>query len=252
MIVSRFADEGRFCCPITKYSVAYLPPLLRANAPAVSLDTLQSSGGSFAFRSIDVTAKNGKPCPKCGGNEWYSSGKCVLCSREYCRRWRKDNPEKMAENNRRWSKENPERKKEGIRRWRENNPEKITAYDRQRRENEPEKLAEQYRRWWKKNPEKIKARNNQRRTLKTGAGGSYTAAEWRSLVEYYGGKCLCCGRTDLNLTADHVIPISKGGTSNIDNIQPLCLSCNSRKRDKTIDYRPAPGIGRWIQRKLFG
>ena len=63
--------------------------------------------------------------------------------------------------------------------------------------------------------------------------------------------CPLC-KTDVKLTADHVIPISKGGSSFIENMQPLCRSCNSRKKNKTIDYRPGSGLGRWIQRKLFG
>jgi len=68
-------------------------------------------------------------------------------------------------------------------------------------------------------------------------GGSFTAQEWESLCAQFNNHCVCCGRDDIALTADHVVPLALGGSSYITNIQPLCISCNSRKNDKTIDYR---------------
>ncbi len=69
--------------------------------------------------------------------------------------------------------------------------------------------------------------------------GSHTDAEWEAVKAQYNHTCLCCGRSEpeIKLTRDHVLPITKGGTDNIDNIQPLCLSCNCSKNDKYIDYR---------------
>lgn len=69
-------------------------------------------------------------------------------------------------------------------------------------------------------------------------GGSFTEQEWLDLCARYGDLCLCCKEQKL-LTVDHVQPLSKGGLNTIDNIQPLCGSCNSRKRDRYIDYRTA-------------
>lgn len=51
-----------------------------------------------------------------------------------------------------------------------------------------------------------------------------------------GNKCLCCGSED-NLTLDHVIPKSKGGSSEDENLQTLCSKCNGEKADTTISYR---------------
>jgi 5-methylcytosine-specific restriction endonuclease McrA len=76
-----------------------------------------------------------------------------------------------------------------------------------------------------------------RRARKQKQGGSYTAQEWRDLCALYGHVCLCCGEA-ARLTPDHVVPIAKGGSNDISNIQPLCLPCNLRKATKTTDYRP--------------
>lgn len=77
-----------------------------------------------------------------------------------------------------------------------------------------------------------------RRAKINGGGGSYTDREWKILVEFYGRKCLCCESANKPLTADHVVPVSRGGSSKISNIQPLCLPCNDRKMTKIIDFRP--------------
>ena len=74
---------------------------------------------------------------------------------------------------------------------------------------------------------------NRRRARKAQAGGDYTLEEFKAL----GNQCLCCGHSDIPMTADHIVPLSRGGTNDISNIQPLCLICNDIKHAKTVDYR---------------
>lgn len=62
----------------------------------------------------------------------------------------------------------------------------------------------------------------------------YTEQEWYALCEKHGKKCLCCGRKNVRLYADHVNP---DGSHTIDNIQPLCRRCNNSKGNQNIDYR---------------
>lgn len=67
--------------------------------------------------------------------------------------------------------------------------------------------------------------------------GEHTWEQWQEVKSKYGNMCLCCKQTGVELCADHIIPVSKGGSNDISNIQPLCRSCNSRKHAKTIDFR---------------
>jgi 5-methylcytosine-specific restriction endonuclease McrA len=72
------------------------------------------------------------------------------------------------------------------------------------------------------------------------AEGSHTKQEWEDLKTFHGHVCLCCGKHESEcgrLERDHIIPVIKGGTHWISNIQPLCKICNSRKGTRTTDFR---------------
>jgi 5-methylcytosine-specific restriction endonuclease McrA len=90
--------------------------------------------------------------------------------------------------------------------------------------------------WLLRNPHKRKEYNNNRRAKQLAVGGKITNKQWQEVLDKYGNKCLRCGRTDVELTMDHVIPLDPG-TNTVDNIQPLCKPCNSSKGRRTIDYR---------------
>jgi 5-methylcytosine-specific restriction endonuclease McrA len=72
------------------------------------------------------------------------------------------------------------------------------------------------------------------------AGGSFTSEEWILLKKKYNYTCLCCKQQEpfIVLTADHIIPLSRGGKNSVENIQPLCRQCNSRKYVNTVSYIP--------------
>ncbi|MDQ2727533.1 MAG: HNH endonuclease [Actinomycetota bacterium] len=66
------------------------------------------------------------------------------------------------------------------------------------------------------------------RPLKRPWNARITPALRAALLQRDEHVCLRCGATD-HLTGDHIIPVSRGGQTTLDNLQLLCQSCNSKK-----------------------
>lgn len=56
----------------------------------------------------------------------------------------------------------------------------------------------------------------------------------RALYVRDQGKCVYCGSTQ-NLTIDHVIPRSRGGSNEWNNLVIACRECNHKKGHKTLE-----------------
>lgn len=82
--------------------------------------------------------------------------------------------------------------------------------------------------------------SRKRRAREYALSETHTEIEWQNLKTHFRNICLCCKRQEpeITLTRDHIIPLARGGTDKIDNIQPLCKSCNCRKWTHILDYRP--------------
>lgn len=91
--------------------------------------------------------------------------------------------------------------------------------------------TEAHRRWKKKNPERMAFLKARRYAREQGAKGSHTFEQWKELKIKFQNKCASCFQ-EKPLTKDHIIPLSKGGSDFIENIQPLCRNCNSKKWSK--------------------
>jgi 5-methylcytosine-specific restriction endonuclease McrA len=168
------------------------------------------------YRKLHYIKKERKPlgvCVKCGGAERYKNGDCMNCARDRASKYRLDNPKASNE----WRKNHPGYQAN----WKKENPERIIEYRRAFNLAVPGRTAS-----YSQNYKATKRKN----------GGSYTPDEWNAMIEKYGGHCLACGKIT-KLAADHVKPVSLGGLNIIDNIQPLCKSCNSKKKQDEIDYR---------------
>lgn len=55
---------------------------------------------------------------------------------------------------------------------------------------------------------------------------------YNKLVELYGEKCYMCGRSDVPLEIEHIIPLSAGGTNDLTNLRLICPKDNAFKSNK--------------------
>lgn len=154
-------------------------------------------------------------------------------------RYRRENKEKLKISNALSRSKKPEKYAAMKKEWKHNNREKVLLSQAAYRDANREELNAKNREYQKNNPSVIDAKNHRRRASLVQAEGNHTAKEWEDLCEHYDYTCLCCGKKEpeIKLTADHVIPLSKKGKNSIDNIQPLCGSCNFKKHTKTTDFR---------------
>lgn len=55
----------------------------------------------------------------------------------------------------------------------------------------------------------------------------------KNILRRDGNRCQYCGRGDLPLTVDHIIPKTRGGEDSWENLVCACIRCNNKKGDRT-------------------
>jgi len=70
------------------------------------------------------------------------------------------------------------------------------------------------------------------------------------LLDKWGRTCAYCGKTDVPLEVEHIVPRSKGGTDRVSNLTLSCRKCNLKKGDKTAEEFGYPHIQQQAKQPL--
>ncbi|KKK50203.1 hypothetical protein LCGC14_3127360 [marine sediment metagenome] len=168
---------------------------------------------------------------------------------------RERDPVAAWEYNTLWRAENADQIKVKQKQYREANVDILRAKGRQYRVEHREERSRYAYKWRKGNREAFKAyhtvwRHKQKRenpflwafkimlinARRKHAGGHCSPEQWLARVIMHGWSCFYCGKplTGQTLTADHLIPLIKGGSNWPSNLVPACKPCNSSKHSKTL------------------
>lgn len=163
---------------------------------------------------------------------------------------------------------NTEKIKERARKWKAANREKINALARMSYAENPEqfkarsarwlaknavKVIERIRRYKRDNPDKVRLWNKVNRQTRAARKNNlpdlFTEQDWKKCLDFFGGCCAACGNPPSlfdDLQADHFVPLASPDCIGTvpTNVIPLCLSCNSSKRDKNATEWAIKRFGR--------
>jgi len=201
----------------------------------------------------------GKPC----GNGHIAERivcdhRCVECRRQASRLRYAADPEKHRKIRKDSYRKNPEKARAATNAWRVGNPDKVREQKRRYATKHSEKLTAKTAAWVAQNPNQAKlskkrwAAENRDKAAessrissnvyyakKRGAGGHYETDDIHRLFLEQSGVCLCGKSLNDGYHIDHIIPVSRGGTTWPSNLQLLCPRCNLSKGSKTMEeWRP--------------
>ncbi len=208
-----------------------------------------------------MVGSESKVCTKCGiekplsmfhkdGNKYRSD--CKVCRRatckayrnnhldecrNKCKTYRKNHREELIDYLKQYRIENKEELKTKRKQKHLKNPELRYLRDKNYRETHPDKVKANYKAWMQTPSGKASFARMRHKRLSSlnKTECTLTFKQWEKILAMQNNRCADCGREfseSLKPARDHIIPLSLGGGLTFGNVQALCKSCNSKKKNR--------------------
>ena len=174
--------------------------------------------------------------------DWYRANKehaCIVARKNVLRK-----RDYVLARQKEWYLRNKERILAKASEYRKINSFYISQWHAKWRSSNKAKIASLNRRYYIANKDKCYRHSAIRRARKQNAEGGHTKADILRILAAQKCKCIVC-RTNIEkcYTVDHIVPLSRGGSDNPENLQMVCKSCNSKKGAKDpIEFMQASGF----------
>lgn len=163
--------------------------------------------------------------PYCGGCT------CIICFNIRRREDRKNNPDHYRQSEQKAYYRNRDVRLVQNKKYRDKNVEILQIKSKDYRLKNKERIAESARERAKRNPD-IPNKNKRAYKMRKRAAGYIDRVIINFILERDYGICSYCLKPGKEV--DHIVPISKGGTNEINNLTTACRTCNATKSNKSL------------------
>jgi 5-methylcytosine-specific restriction endonuclease McrA len=212
-----------------------------------------------------------KVCTKCGIEKpisiFYKDGngfrsECKDCTKAKVKVYCDNNIERVRNNNKNYRATHREELVEYLKQYRKENKESLKIKRKQKhlanpeiryvrdkiyRETHNEEVVARFKRWIQTPSGKASFARMRHKRLSSlnKTECTLTSKQWEKILAMQNNRCADCGRVfsiSLKPARDHIIPLSLGGGLTFGNVQALCKSCNSKKKNRFDISKPLERI----------